>query len=105
VTTTTQQRSARASSGTGMPNVLIYLITIYDNEEGSEASRITPVPITQEEEPGETYSPTFDVLIPNPQEGDHEAKITLETEFVDKLGRNPHNESSKNELGSGEQEE
>jgi hypothetical protein len=51
----------------GMPTVLIDLITIYDDEEGSEASRITLVPITQEEEPGETSAPAFDVLIPNPQ--------------------------------------
>jgi hypothetical protein len=58
---------ARASSGMGMPTVLIDLITIYDDEEGSEASRITPVPITQEEEPGETSAPASDVLIPNPR--------------------------------------
>jgi hypothetical protein len=51
----------------GMPTVLIDLITIYDDEEGSEASHITLVPITQEEEPGETSAPTFDVLVPNPQ--------------------------------------
>jgi hypothetical protein len=57
VTTTTQRRSTRASSGMGMPTILIDLITIYDDEEGSEASHITPVPITQEEELGETSAP------------------------------------------------
>jgi hypothetical protein len=89
----------------GMPTVLIDLITIYDDEEGSEASCITPVPITQEEEPGETSAPASDVLIPNPQEGDHEARNTLDTEFLDQLGTQPQNDSSKNDLGAGEQEE
>jgi hypothetical protein len=55
-----------------MPTVLIDLITIYDNKEGLEASHITPVPITQEEEPWEISAPASDVLIPNPEEGDHE---------------------------------
>jgi hypothetical protein len=35
VTTTAQQRITRASSGMGVPNVLIDLITIYDDEESS----------------------------------------------------------------------
>jgi hypothetical protein len=61
VTTTTQRRITRASSGMGVPNVLIDLITIYDDEESSEVSRMTPVPITEEEEPGETSAPTSDV--------------------------------------------
>jgi hypothetical protein len=49
-----------------MPTVLIYLIIIYDDEEASEASRITEMPITQEEEPGETSTPTSDDLVPKP---------------------------------------
>jgi hypothetical protein len=36
VTTTSQRRITRASSGTVVPNVLIDLITIYDDEESSE---------------------------------------------------------------------
>jgi hypothetical protein len=89
VTDTAQQRSTRASIRTAMPTVLIDLITIYDDEEGSEASHITLVPITQEEELGETSTPTFDVLILNPQEGDHEAKSTLKVEFIDQMGTQP----------------
>jgi hypothetical protein len=66
----------------GMPTVLIDLITIYDDEEGSEASHITPVPITQEEEPGETSAPASDDLVPKPQEGDLGARTTLNTIFL-----------------------
>lgn len=69
-----------------MPIVLIDLITIYEDEEGSKSSCITLVPITQEEDPRETSAPTFDVLIPNPQEGDYEARNILKTEFLDHLG-------------------
>ena len=61
VTTIAQQRTTRVSSGMGMPIVLIYSITIYDDAKGSEASCITLVPIRQEEEPGETSSPTSNV--------------------------------------------
>jgi hypothetical protein len=35
MTTTTQRRSTRLSSGMGMTTALIDLITIYDDEEGS----------------------------------------------------------------------
>jgi len=35
MTTTTQRRITRESSGMGVPNVLIDLITIYDDEESS----------------------------------------------------------------------
>jgi hypothetical protein len=66
---------------------------------------ITPVPITEEEEPGETSAPASDALTPNPQEGDHETQSTLDTEFLDQLGTQPQNDSSKNDLGAGEQEE
>jgi hypothetical protein len=48
VTTTAQWGIERASSGTGVPTILIDLITIYDNEESSEVSRITPIPIIVE---------------------------------------------------------
>jgi hypothetical protein len=44
-------------------------------------------------------------LIPNPQEGDHEARSTLDTEFLDQLGTQLQKDSSKNDLGAGEQEE
>jgi hypothetical protein len=68
-----------------MHTILIDFITIYDDGEGSEASHITPVPITQEEEPRETSAPTSYVLIPNPQEGDLEDRNTLGTKFLDQL--------------------
>jgi hypothetical protein len=88
-----------------VPIVLIDLITIYDDEESSKVLRITLVPITQEEVPGETSAPITDVLIPNPHEGDHKARSTLDIEFLDQLGTHPQNASSKNVLGVGEQED
>jgi len=87
-----------------VPIVLIDLITIYDDEESSKVSRITPVPITEEEEPKETSTPSSDALTPNPQEGNHETWKTLEIEFLDQLGTQPQSDSSKNYLGAGEQE-
>jgi hypothetical protein len=46
VNTIAQRRITRASSGTGVPTVLIDLITICDDEESLEVSLITSVPIT-----------------------------------------------------------
>jgi hypothetical protein len=40
ITTVVQQRPAGVSSGIGVPSVLVDLITIYDDYEGSEASHI-----------------------------------------------------------------
>lgn len=87
-----------------MPTIFIDLVTIYDNEEESEASHITPVPITQEKEPGETYVPVSSDVTPNPKEGDLVARSTLDTVLLDQLGTQPQNESSKNDLDVGEQE-
>jgi hypothetical protein len=44
----------------GVPNTLFDLIIIYDDEESSEVSLITHVPITEKKEPRETFSPTSD---------------------------------------------
>ena len=44
-------------------------------------------------------------MIPNPQEGDHEARSTLDIEFIDKPRTHHENDNSKNNLGAGEQEE
>jgi hypothetical protein len=104
MTTTTQRRSTRESSGTCMPIFLIYLISLYDDEEGLKSLHIILVPITHEEEPKETFAPTFDVLVPNPQEGDHEARNTLEIVFLNQLGTQPRDDISKNYFDTGEQE-
>jgi hypothetical protein len=64
---TVQPRETRTSSGTNVPDVLIDLITIYDDEERSWFSFITPVPITKEGEPGETSSLTPKALTSIPQ--------------------------------------
>jgi hypothetical protein len=87
----------------GVPNTLFDLITIYDDEERSEVSLITPVPITEEKEQGKSFVPTSYALIINPLQGEHEADITLDIGFID-LSRTLK-DNSKDELGSGEQEE
>jgi hypothetical protein len=103
VTIPTQHEIPRTLGEIGVPNTLFDLITIYDDEESSKVSLITPIPITEEKEPGGTYAPTLDASIPNPLQGDHEAKSTLETEFLNLSGT--PKDSSRDELGSGEQEE
>jgi hypothetical protein len=105
VVATAQLGETRTSSGTDVPNVLIDLITIYDDEEISEVSLITPVPIKEEGEPGETSAPTPEALTSIPQEGDNKAGSIMDTEFLDQSGIHPKKDSSKDELGSGEQEE
>jgi hypothetical protein len=70
-----------------MPTVLIYLIMIYDNEEGSKALQRTPVPITQEKVSRETSSPVSNDVTPNPQGVDLVSRSTLDIVFLDPLGR------------------
>jgi hypothetical protein len=72
-----QQEIQRTSGEEGVSNTLYDLITIYDDEESSEVSLITPVPITKEKEPGGTSTPILYASIPNPLQGDHEAESTL----------------------------
>jgi hypothetical protein len=79
----TQHEIPRTPSETSVPNILFDLITIYDDEESSYVSLITPVPITDEKEPRETFSPTFDDSIMNPRQGDHEVESILDTKFLD----------------------
>jgi hypothetical protein len=105
MTTTTQLRSVRTSSGMGMPTIIIDLIMIYDNEEGLEASHITTVMIKQEKEPRETSTPNSDDVTPNAQEGDLVARSTLDTVFLDQLGTKSQNEGSKNDLDTGGHEQ
>jgi hypothetical protein len=81
----------RESSGMDMPTILIYLITIYDDEEGSESSCIT--------------------LVRKPQEGGLGARTSINTIFVNQLETQslgetqPHDDSSKNDMDTEEQEE
>jgi hypothetical protein len=95
----------RTLSGTYVPNVFIDLITIYGDEKSSGVSLITPVPITDEGEPGETSSITLEALNSIPQEGDNKYGSILDIEFLDQSGIHPKKDSSKDKLGSSEQEE
>jgi hypothetical protein len=58
VATTSQLGETRKSSGIDVPNFFIDLISIYDDEEISEVSLITLVPIMEEGEQGEISTPT-----------------------------------------------
>jgi hypothetical protein len=62
-------------------DILIDLITIYDDEESSGVSLITPVPITEEGEPGETSALTLKALTSIPQEGDDQAEACWTLSF------------------------
>jgi hypothetical protein len=88
-----------------VPNVLIDLITIYDDDESSRVSLITTIPIIKEEEPGETSSPTSEYFPSIPNEGINKAGSNLDTKFLDQSGIQPNKDNSKDELGSGEQDE
>ena len=95
----------------GIPIDLIDLMTIYGDEEGSKASHITLVLITQEEELGQPSTLASDYLIWNPLEGELEARNTLDTVFhnileTQPLGEiQPHYDISKNDIVAREQEE
>jgi hypothetical protein len=52
-----------------------------------------------------TSSLTPKSLTSIPQEGDNKAGSILDTEFHDQSGIHPKKDNSKDELGSGEQEE
>jgi hypothetical protein len=51
---------------TSAPNPLCELINIYDDEESSEVSLVTPVQITEEKEPEKASSPAPDSQIGSP---------------------------------------
>jgi hypothetical protein len=66
---------------------------------------MTPVPIIEEEELGETYALASDAVIPNPLQGDHEAINTLENIFSNQVGTQLQKDIPKNDLGDDEHEE
>jgi hypothetical protein len=103
MTIPTQYESPRTLGETDVPNPMFNLITIYDDEESSEVSLVTLIPITEEKEPRGTFASSLDASVPNPLQGDHEAKSVLETEFLDLSGT--PKDSSKDELGSGGKKE
>jgi hypothetical protein len=81
----------------GVPNPLFDLITIYDDEESSEVSLVTPTPITEEKELEKKSAPSPDASDQNPPQGDHEVESVLDAEFLDLSGTSK--ESSREELG------
>jgi hypothetical protein len=61
----TQPEVSRTPGGTGAPKSLFDLITIYDDEESSKVSIVTPVLITEEKEPEKESTPSPDAPIQN----------------------------------------
>jgi hypothetical protein len=103
VTIPTQYEVPRTPGEIGVPNTLFDLITIYDDEESSEVSLVTPISIIEEKGPEKTSAPSPDASVQNPPQGDHEAKSVLDAEFLDLLGTLKDN--SREELGLGGQKE
>jgi hypothetical protein len=91
--------SGRASA----PNPLHDLIMIYDDEESSKVSLVSPIQITEEKEPKIVSSPTPDAQIQSLPWSDQEVQSVLDTDLLDALGTQV--DSPKDDLGSGEQEE
>jgi hypothetical protein len=75
------------------------LITIYDDEESSKVSLVTPISIIEEKEPEKQSSTSPDASFQNPLQGNHKAESILDTEFLD-LSKTPK-DNFKEELGSG----
>lgn len=109
ITAVVQQRLAAVSRGTRVPTVLVDLITIYDDDEGSEVSHISLVVITQEKSPSKVSALTPDEIIPKPREGGQDAKITIDVELCSSLETQStgetqsHGASSKDDMDMGEQ--
>jgi hypothetical protein len=59
VTIPTHHEIPRTPCETSVPNTLFYLITIYDDEESSEVSLITLIPIVEVKEPWEESTPNL----------------------------------------------
>jgi hypothetical protein len=62
----------RTSRSASVPNSLHDLITIYDDEESSKLSLVTPMQITEENEPEKASSPAPDAQIQILPKNDYE---------------------------------
>jgi hypothetical protein len=99
----TQPKTARTSGRASMPNPLSELIKIYDYDESSEVSLVTPVHIEEEKEPEKTSS-----LVPDAQtQGLPLNKKEFESVLDTHLPNTPKTQvdDPTNEPGSGEQKE
>jgi len=99
----TQPEIARKLGRKSVPNPLFDLITIYDDEESSEVSLVTPVKITEEKEPERASTLGLDAPIQSLSQSENEVESALEVEPLNIPGTPM--DSSRDELGSGEQEE
>jgi hypothetical protein len=90
----------RTSARESAPNLLHDLITIYDDEESSKVSLVTPIQITEEKELEKESSPSLNAQIQSLPQGDQEVEIVLDTELLNAPGTQV--DSPKDELGSNE---
>jgi hypothetical protein len=82
---------------------LFDLITIYDDEESSEVSLVTPVQITEEKEPKRASTPSPDAPVQSCPQSENEVESSLDTEPLD-IPRTPM-DSLSDKFGSCRQEE
>jgi hypothetical protein len=97
-----QPEIARTSGREGAPNPLADIITIYDEEESSKVSLVTPVQIIEEKEPEKASCPAPDVQFQSLQQRDQELKSVLDTDLLD--APNTQVDKPRDDLGLGEQE-
>ena len=82
----TQPEIERTSGRIGVPNYLFDLITIYNDEESSMVSLVTPVQITEEKEPKRASTPDPDAPIQIHPQINLEVESALETKPRDISG-------------------
>jgi len=97
----TQSKIVRTSKRASAPNPLRELINIYDDEEISEVSLVTPMQITEEKDPKKASSPAPNGQIWGPSLNDQDFKSVLDTKLVDVPETQV--DSPTDEPGSGEQ--
>jgi hypothetical protein len=75
----TQLEIERTSGRKSVPNPLFDLITIYNDEESSYVSLVTPMHITEEKEPERAYTPGPYAPVHSRLQSEHEVEISLDT--------------------------
>jgi hypothetical protein len=86
-----------------VPNPLFDLITIYDDEDISKVSLVSPMQITKEKEPDRESTPVLDAPSQTRPQREHELESTLDVEPLDIPGAQM--DIARDELGLGKQEE
>jgi hypothetical protein len=94
----TQPQISRTLGRTSVPSPLFDLITIYDDEEISEVSLVTPVQIIEEKEPEKASTLGLNAPVQIHPQREYEVESALETNPLDIPGTSM--ERSRDDLGS-----